>query len=236
MLLLPPRWVQPGDKSDLERTRVCCLRCDGLGIIVPSRRGSFLRPKPNAATPTERSRRISAGFLSSAAACSSRSGARDRTDSCSALNPPQRTSFAPRLAQARRGVYPKSSANRISPTVAASAGCERGDYLREASHSIPIDWNFPVRATTSEIAVFNFVKHTLRRSTSLIRIALISSPHMSCQLHSKTISGAPGREDPDDPIHGVPDINLNGKTVPMGSGIANPIGGDAAARGLADSI
>src|SRR5215475_14814801 len=49
MLLLLPRWVQQGDKSDLGRTQDCCLRCDGLGITVPSHRGSFQRPKPSAA-------------------------------------------------------------------------------------------------------------------------------------------------------------------------------------------
>ncbi len=32
------------------------------------------------------------------------------------------------------------------------------------------------------------------------------------------------REDPDDPIHGVPDINLNGQTVPYGAKIAGPRG------------
>src|SRR5882757_10285416 len=88
MLLLPPRWVQPGDKSDLGKTPVCCLRCDGLGIIVPSLRRSFPLPNPSAATPAIRFPRKSAGCQYHAKACSSLNGARDRTDSCSAPNRP----------------------------------------------------------------------------------------------------------------------------------------------------
>src|SRR5579859_275731 len=95
MLLLPPRWVQQGDKSDLGKTRDCCLRCDGLEVTVPSRSLNFPRPNPNAAALTTLFPRISAGFQSHAAACSTRSDARGRTDSCSAPNQPSRTSFTP---------------------------------------------------------------------------------------------------------------------------------------------
>src|SRR5205807_5496249 len=86
MLLLPPRWVQPGDKSDLGKTQVCCLRRDGLGIIVPSLRRSFRLPSPSAAEPAIRFPRKSEGCQYHAKACSSLSGARGRTDSCSAPN------------------------------------------------------------------------------------------------------------------------------------------------------
>src|SRR5215813_10785988 len=54
MLLLLPRWVQPGDKSDLEKTQVCCLQCDVLGIVVPIRLGNFPHPNSNAAAPAAR--------------------------------------------------------------------------------------------------------------------------------------------------------------------------------------
>src|SRR5256885_14609373 len=88
MLLLPPRWVQQGDKSDLGKTQVCCLRRDGLGIIVPSLRRSFPLPSPSAAAPATRFPRKSAGCRYHAKACSSLNGARDRTDSCTAPNRP----------------------------------------------------------------------------------------------------------------------------------------------------
>src|SRR5213082_1518670 len=88
MLLLPPRWVQPGDKSDLGKTQVCSLRCDGLGIIVPSLQRSFRCPSPSAAAPAIRFPRKSSGCQYHAAAYSSLNGARDRTDSCSAPNRP----------------------------------------------------------------------------------------------------------------------------------------------------
>src|SRR6267154_5512630 len=88
MLLLPPRWVQPGDKSDLGKTQVCSLRRDGLGIIVPTLRRSFRRPRPSAAAPAIRFLRKSSGCQCHATAYSSLSGARDRTDSCSAPSRP----------------------------------------------------------------------------------------------------------------------------------------------------
>lgn len=55
------------------------------------------------------------------------------------------------------------------------------------------------------------------------------------------------REDPNDPIHGVPDINLNNKTVPYGMKIATyskgpsligprHVGGAEAIRGLGQQI
>src|SRR5215475_624399 len=52
MLLLLPRWAQPGDKSDLERMLDCCPQCGDLGIVVPILLGSFPRPSSNAAAPT----------------------------------------------------------------------------------------------------------------------------------------------------------------------------------------
>src|SRR5262249_8966555 len=51
MLLLLPRWAQPGDKSDLGRTPDCCLQCDVQGIGVPNLLGNFLRPSPSAVVP-----------------------------------------------------------------------------------------------------------------------------------------------------------------------------------------
>jgi YD repeat-containing protein len=62
-----------------------------------------------------------------------------------------------------------------------------------------------------------------------------------------TGNGMNDREDPNDPLHGVPDINLNNKTVPYGARIATPskgpslmgprhIGGAEAIRGLPDWI
>jgi hypothetical protein len=47
-------------------------------------------------------------------------------------------------------------------------------------------------------------------------------------------SGMNDREDPNDPVHGVPDINLNNKTVPYGRGIATD--GARAVKGLGDWI
>ncbi len=55
------------------------------------------------------------------------------------------------------------------------------------------------------------------------------------------------REDPNDQLHGVPDINLNNKTVPYGASIAmyskgpsligpGQIGGAEAAKGLGNWI
>ena len=44
------------------------------------------------------------------------------------------------------------------------------------------------------------------------------------------------REDPDDPVHGIPDINLNGRTVRMGNQLSSPINGDIMAKNLADWI
>jgi hypothetical protein len=43
------------------------------------------------------------------------------------------------------------------------------------------------------------------------------------------------RENPNDPIHGVPDLNLNRQTVPMGARLAGG-NGRTLARGLADWI
>src|SRR5215475_11147212 len=76
MLLLLPRWAQPGDKSDLGRTQDCCPQCDDQGIGVPNLLGNFPRPSPNAEAPIIRFPRRSAGFQSHAAACSSRNDVR----------------------------------------------------------------------------------------------------------------------------------------------------------------
>ena len=42
------------------------------------------------------------------------------------------------------------------------------------------------------------------------------------------------RENPNDPIHGVPDINLNNQTVPKGASLQG--GGEKAAHGLGQWI
>src|SRR5215475_5366545 len=52
MLLLLPRWAQPGDKSDLGRTQDCCLQYGVPGIGVPNLLGNFPRPSSSAVAPT----------------------------------------------------------------------------------------------------------------------------------------------------------------------------------------
>jgi hypothetical protein len=72
--------------------------------------------------------------------------------------------------------------------------------------------------------------------------------YVGIPLHDPIIHhGMNDREDPNDSVHGVPDINLNSKTVPYGSGTATHskgpsligrghVGGAEAIKGLGDWI
>jgi hypothetical protein len=89
----------------------------------------------------------------------------------------------------------------------------------------------------------NQVRHTV---AGLIAGYVGVPLHIPGASQDSRIRGMNDREDPGDPKHGVPDINLNNKTVPYGAriggyvpmmiGAPQPTEGAGAARGLAEWI